>query len=272
MPTVLLVGGHESADGRDLLPYAQACSPRAAVVAVSELGKVVSAALESTAAPVCIVPMTLGRDPGLVSETARALRRHARGVSAGRVALTRPFSTAEHLVGWLRAAADGMGRRPLTQDKDASPAVLVTAPVADPVADAELFRVARLMRQHGRHRSVEVALVGGDPDVTEGVERCRRLGAGRIVVMSAGFADPLFPRAPDVSAGAPILSAELVSMVVSARCAMALHALAEHCHDGIVVGLDAEHDHNFAYAHADFDWGPDTHPLPGFRSSAHSQL
>lgn len=65
--------------------------------------------------------------------------------------LAEPFGTSQHLVAWLRAAA---GRVPETS------ALLVTAPSGDPFEDAELYRIAALVRRYGRSGLVEVAFTG----------------------------------------------------------------------------------------------------------------
>ncbi|MFD9636968.1 cobalamin biosynthesis protein CbiX, partial [Streptomyces violascens] len=80
----MLVTGHE----RD---------PDASITTVARGGKAVQRAVSDALAlaelPVIVIPMTLGRAPGLVADAARALRWLARGDGAGRVALTDPFGT-----------------------------------------------------------------------------------------------------------------------------------------------------------------------------------
>lgn len=228
--TVVLAGGHEGG---------------AAAGAVSSGRPLTGAVREALAAspdPVCVVPMTLGRDPGLIADCARALRWLGREEGRGRLALAPPFATADHLTAWLRTAA----LRAIREAPDTS-AVLVTAPAAGPFEDADLFRVARLVRQHGHHRWVEVAFDGGDPDLAEGVERCRRLGADQVGLIRAAFtaADGV----PDgVLDTGPLLSEAAIAQVVRARVQEALHRLA-HGQDGIAEGLDAEHGHGYAHAH-----------------------
>ncbi|WBP86058.1 sirohydrochlorin chelatase [Kitasatospora cathayae] len=243
---VVLAGGHESGGGRDLAalvqgePAGHAPVVLAAAAAGRPLAEAVRSALAAGDAPVCVVPMTLGRDPKLVADTARALRWLATGEGRGRLALTAPFGAAEHLIGWLRAAAASAGN---------GDAVLVTAPAAGPFEDAELFRIARLVRQYGRHRLVEVALAGGDPSPAEGAERCRLLGAERITAVPASFG-PALPAGPleGVRDGGPLLRPSAIGGVIAARTAAALHLLG-HGEDGIRAGLDAEHGHGYAHSH-----------------------
>ncbi|MFE4516581.1 sirohydrochlorin chelatase [Kitasatospora sp. NPDC056783] len=241
--TVVLAGGHESDGGRTLAalvaPGAAGPVVHAAAPSGRPLGEAVRSALAAAGdGPVCVVPMTLGRDPKLVADTARALRWLAAGEGRGRLALTAPFGTADHLIGWLRAAA---GTAP-------DGAVLVTAPVAGPFEDAELFRIARLARQYGRHRWVEVAFDGGDPDPAEGAERCRLLGAREVTAVPASFGPALRGALPGVRDGGPLLRPSAVAGVVAARTAAALHLLG-HGEDGILAGLDAEHGHGYAHSH-----------------------
>ncbi|MET8540365.1 cobalamin biosynthesis protein CbiX [Kitasatospora sp. NPDC004799] len=242
--TAVLAGGHESDGGRDL---AALVAPGSTVHAAAPAGRPLTEAVRSALAaagdgPVCVVPMTLGRDPRLVADTARALRWLAAGEARGRLALTAPFGAADHLIGWLRAAA---GTAP-------DGAVLVTAPAAGPFEDAELFRIARLARQYGRHRWVEVAFDGGDPDPAEGAERCRLLGAREVTAVPASFGPALRTVLPGVRDGGPLLRPSAVAGVVAARTAAALHLLG-HGEDGIRAGLDAEHGHGHAHSHGPGD-------------------
>ncbi|WP_051967523.1 sirohydrochlorin chelatase [Kitasatospora mediocidica] len=257
--TLVLVGGHESARAADLRQF---CSDSAdsspdgspdsgafgafrAVPVGRELATAVTDALAHADRPVCVLPMTLGRDPGLVADTARALRwLTATGHRApGRIVLAEPFGTPAHLIGWLRAAA---GRTAGARREDC--AMLVTAPAAGPFEDAELFRVARLVSRYGTHRRVEVAFDGGDPSPPEGVQRCLRLGARRVVLLSAGFGPASTRPVQDAEDGGPLLGAPALAAVLRARTAAALHRLA-HGDDGIAAGLDAEHGHGYAHTH-----------------------
>ncbi|WP_207892088.1 cobalamin biosynthesis protein CbiX [Streptacidiphilus pinicola] len=286
--TLVLVGGHESVGAQELRPLVERGTAFRAVTVGRELTRAVMDALTAVPErPVCVVPMTLGRDPRLVADAARALRwltreRGAdvrRGDHRGadvrggdvrggkRIALTEPFGSAGHLVGWLRAAtgracadlaADPTNAVATDRPSTGAPgpdagatAVLLTAPAAGPFEDAELFRVARLVRQYGAHRWVEVAFHGGDPDLANGVDRCRRLGAARVLLVPAGFA-PAAPTPTSTAAvvdGGPLLTPYAVAGVLTARTQEALRRLREG-DDGIADGLDAEHGHGYAHTHA----------------------
>ncbi|MFE2287415.1 sirohydrochlorin chelatase [Streptomyces sp. NPDC059443] len=228
--TVILAGGHEGG------------AAAGALSAGRPLAEAVRRALAASPAPVCVVPMTLGRDPALIADCARALRWLGRDEGLGRLALTPPFATVDHLTAWLRTAA----LKAVREAPDTS-AVLVTAPAAGPFEDADLFRVARLVRQYGHHRWVEVAFDGGDPDLAEGVERCRRLGAVQVALIRAAFDAPAELPAGVLDTG-PLLSEAAIAEVVRARVQEALHRLA-HGQDGTAEGLDAEHGHGYAHAH-----------------------
>ncbi|ROQ59550.1 hypothetical protein EDD93_6947 [Streptomyces sp. 840.1] len=238
---VIAVCGREAAYGRALEGL---LDPGVHVVPSGrELFRSVSAHLrrgEETA----VVPMTLGRDPELVADTARTLCAVPRSEQAATV-LTEPFGTAQHLVGWLRAAA---GRVPGTS------ALLVTAPAGDPFEDAELYRIAALVRRYGRHALVEVAFTGGDPDPAAGVRRCGLLGAERVTLLPAGFAAPELPgpaggAGPPVDLAGPLVSASALRRVLAERVADARRRRSEHGDDGIAAGLTAAENHGHSHTH-----------------------
>lgn len=246
---VILVGGHESDGGRTLPAPADLRTPGGRVGPVvrttgggRDLERTLARALEARTSgpPVVVVPMTLGRDPRLVSDTARTVRWAARGVDTGALALAPPFGTADHLVGHLRTACRRLG--------DDGAAILITAPAADPFDDAELYRVAALVRTHSPHEIVEVGLRRPGSGLEVGLERCRLLGAARIAVVPAELG------VPDGADG-PLLSAPAIASIVAARVATALHRLADHGDDGVAAAHDADHHHGFAHSHGDDEHG-----------------
>ncbi|MCC2314728.1 hypothetical protein [Cellulomonas xiejunii] len=244
---VVLVGGHESADGADLAPVVQQL-PEAAVSTPgrSLLGQV-RAALAGSDAPVVVLPMTWGRDPVMIAETARTLRWVAGGDAHGRVALSEPFGTTDHLIALLRTAATR------TATRWPGSGLVVSAPRASPFDDAELHRVAHLVRVHGAGLEIGVACVGEPADLTLAVDRVRALRAGHVAVVPAGFATacPEADALADVDFVGPLMTTSAVLRVVRERTVGALHDL-EHGHDGIAAGLDADHGHGYAHSH-----GPD---------------
>ncbi|MFJ6215777.1 sirohydrochlorin chelatase [Streptomyces sp. NPDC092296] len=69
-------------------------------------------------------------------------------------------------------------------DRAETTVLLVGRGSTDPDANAEVLKVARLLWEGRGLAGVEAAFVSlADPDVPAGLERCRRLGAGRIVVL-----------------------------------------------------------------------------------------
>lgn len=267
---VILVGGHESDGGRTLpapedlrAPGGPGASATAVTAAGRDLERTLDAALRDRepGRPVVVVPMTLGRDPRLVSDTARTVRWAARR-GADALALSPPFGTSDHLIGHLRVAC-----RRLAAD---GAAILITAAAADPFDDAELYRVAALVRTHAPHTLVEVGLRRPGSGLEDGLERCRRLGASRIAVVPADFG------VPDGADG-PLLSAPAIASIVAARVATALHRLA-HDDDGVAAAHDADHHHGFAHSHGDDGHGhPHGHAHGGHdhshpHSHAHDHL
>lgn len=238
--TVVLAVGAEATP--DPVPGILAAAPgRPLAEAVRE------AASAHPGAAVVVVPMTFGRDPSLVANCARTLRDVRGTLGSARVCLAAPFGDAGQLVAYLRAAVrrDAPAGAP---GEGAHDAVLVTAPSIDPFADAELFRVARLVRQYGRPSLVEVAFAGGaepDPDLAGGLERCRRLGAERPLVIQAVV-------------GAPLLSGPAVRAVVDRRVHQATHQLG-HGDDGVDAALGAEDGHGYAHSHVAADGSVYTH-------------
>ncbi|WP_405194712.1 sirohydrochlorin chelatase [Streptomyces anulatus] len=251
---VLAVCGHEAARGEEL---ERLLGP--GVTAVSggrALYRALAARPEGAAA---VVPMTLGREPGLVADAARTVRSLPTRLHRG-VVLTEPFGNAEHLAGWLRAAANTV---------PASSALLVSAPSGDPFEDAELFRIARLVRCHGRHRLVEVAFTGGDPDPAEGVRRCALLGATRVALLTAAFTGVEPPEPPpgvEVVSSGPLLSPAALARVAAARVAAARERLREHGDDGVARALTAADHHGYNHTHPP---GSGHSHAPGHRGHEH---
>jgi sirohydrochlorin cobaltochelatase len=238
---LVLVGGHESRDGRALAalaawpellgepPLRIAAAGRSLAAAIGQ-----KAGTQGFRGPIVVVPMTLGRDPRLVADTARTVRWIARDRPERAIVLAEPFGTPDHLVSWLRAACR-------THPSDT--AILIAAPAADPFDDAELHRIAALVRVFGTHPLVEVALLTpGDQALQAGIERCRRLGADRVAVVPASFGTP-------AGTAGPLLAPVAVASVVSARVVAACRRLAESGEDGVDAALAADHQHGFAHAH-----------------------
>lgn len=235
---VIAVCGHEAAHGRALDGVVG--TGVSVVSSGRELFRSIAAHGRRNAETV-VVPMTLGRDPELVADTARTLRAVPAG-ERGTTVLAEPFGTSQHLVAWLRAAA---GRVPETS------ALLLTAPSGDPFEDAELYRIAALVRRYGRNGLVEVAFTGGDPDPAEGIRRCRLLGAQRVALVPAAFALPDVPEAATVPVdrAGPLIPASALRRVLGERIADARRRLHDHGDDGVAAGLTAAENHGHSHTH-----------------------
>ncbi|AWB86143.1 hypothetical protein [Mycetocola zhujimingii] len=250
--SVVLVGGHESHHGADIR-YLQDDLDRTTVSPAGRpLHNTVKRLLASSGEPVVVVPMTFGRDPSFVADVAKTLKWLSAGIEAPaaavpRVALAPDFGTLDHLTAWLRTAA--------TQVRQSNPeaAVLISAASANPFDDAEVFRIAHLVRTHGAGNEVEVAIDDGRGGPAA-VDKLKRLGFNEIVVVPAGFQrSPAGSWDNDADAGVrfygPIMSERAVTLVVHQRVADALHSLG-HGNDGIDAGLMADHGHGYAHSHA----------------------
>lgn len=228
----VLVGGHERGRRSDVVAPGRQLQQA-----------VIDALIEQPV--VVVVPMTFGRDPAMVADTAKTLRWLAPS-HPGRVALAAPFGTADHLVALLRGAA----RRAREADPDAG--LIVAAPASNPFDDAELHRLAHLVRVHGAGIPVEVALLDDDADVVVAHDRLRRLGVPSSVVVPAGFGcGPVPVDVAGLSAHGPLLGEAAIARIIGSRADEARHVLLDHGDDGIAAGLDADHDHGYAHTHHD---------------------
>jgi hypothetical protein len=273
---VVLVGGHESDGGAALARFEHLLPGAVALPPGRRLHDAVTRA-RAAGDTVVVVPMTYGRDPTMVADTARTLRWIAdREGGPPAVALAAPFGVPDHLTARLRAVAD----RVRTDDPGA--ALVVAARAGGPFDDAELHRVAHLVRVHGADVEVAVATLGGDAadgaDLALALDRLRRLGFARSVVVPAGFAPGL-----DVDAGraglagmtqaGPLMGDAAVARIVTERVEAARHDLG-HGRDGIAAGLAADHDHGYAHSHAapghDHHGGP-AHDHPHDHHDHHDQ-
>ena len=233
--------------------------PRSTAVAVGRrLHDVVGAALDA-GDTVVVVPVTFGRDPTMVADAAKTLRWLAT-TRRGALALTAPFGGPDHLVARLRAVVRAVG------DRDPGAAIVVAARASNPFDDAELRRIAHLVAVHGAGAEVLAATVVADTELAAPVERLRRLGFPRAVVVPAGFArafgvDPAAAAFVGTTFHGALLGDATVARIVAERVAAAVHDL-DHGWDGIDAGLGADHDHGYAHSHdheGGHDHGADPH-------------
>ncbi|TDC84617.1 cobalamin biosynthesis protein CbiX [Actinomadura sp. 7K507] len=244
---VLPVGGHES------------IAAGAAPVTMPGAGEIrgpgngLRAALADRRRAV-VVPMTLGRDPDLAPASAQTLAWAARDRPRGDLLLAAPLGTVTHLVGWIRAAVmraarTGDGAYPDSGSTTGSTtgAVLLVAPAAGPDADAELFKVARLVWHYLPVHRVEVALDGGEPGAAEGVERCHRLGAREVTLVPASFVPP--PACPGAVSAGPLLRPAAISALIRERVAEAERRWERDGDDGLAVATRHGHSHSHSHSH-----------------------
>ena len=236
---VVLVGGHESSDGGDLARFDDVDERVSVATPGRGLHNALTAFLDD-GETVVVLPMTFGRNPTMVADTAKTLKwlapRHP-----GRLALAAPFGQPDHLIAWLRTAANR------ARATDAGTALLIVAPRSNAFDEAELHRIAYLVAAHGALPEVAVAIADDVDAVSAAEQRLRRLGAIRVAAVPAGFAAHLpVTDAEDLS---PLMSHSAVRRVVHTRVRAALAALAAGS-DGIDQGLAADHDHGYAHSHA----------------------
>lgn len=259
---VILVGGHESADGADLVRFEADVEGAISAKPGRGFHNTVSAAL-TAGETVVVVPMTFGRNPTMVADAAKTLAWLA-NTYRGRVALAPPFGQLDHLTAWLRTTANR------AKAKDPSTALLIVAPPSNPFDEAELHRLAYLVATHGALGEVGVAIADDEAGLTASLDRLRRLGAERIVTVSAGFtATPPFA---DTEYAASLMSDAAIIRVIRTRVRDALEALEalEAGQDGISDGLMADHGHGYAHSHA-FEEGQGTgHAHGHFHAHARS--
>ena len=241
----VLVGGHESADGADLARFEPLVDGSRAARPGRRFHDLVSAAL-ADGDTVVVVPMTFGRNPTMVADTAKTLRwlgaKHP-----GRIALAADFGTIDHLTAWLRTAANAV------RADDPTAGIIVAATRSNPFDEAELHRIAYLVAAHGAAGEVFPAIVDDD-GVAPVVARLHRLGIERSVVLPAGFAaasaEPFGTgQLAGARFGGALMSDAAVARTVRDRVAAALADLAAG-RDGIAAGLDADHGHGYAHSHA----------------------
>jgi len=252
---ILLVGGHESADGADLVRLEDAVPGAQATRPGRGFHNLVSDAL-SSGETVAVVPMTFGRNPTMVADTAKTLRWLA-AKHPGRICLTAPFGTIDHLTAWLRTAANAV------RAGDADAGLVVYATRSNPFDEAELHRIAYLAATHGAAEEMFPAILDETRGIRPTVERLRRLGIPRVALLPAGFAHHA-PEAlgtgvlADVRFAGPLMTDAAIARVVRTRVAAAMEDLATG-HDGIAAGLDADHGHGYAHSHA-FEESQGGHP------------
>lgn len=238
---IVLLAGPEVTDPDRWRAALPALLPGREAVLADTPADAADAVAEAAGRPCVVVPLTTGRFPSTISDAARAVK-WVRDESGARACISAPPGDATRTVSALRA---NIGR-----GVPAGSWALVASAPLDSFADAELFRLARLAATH-KATPVEVAFDDGggvSPTIAEGLDRCRRLGAGDVTVLRADLT--LAPADGQI----PLWSVPVLATLLALLADAALDALAAG-DDGIDAALDADHGHGYAHSHGDEEGG-----------------
>lgn len=259
---VLLVGGHESADGEDLVRL-RGVGLHAVPTAAGRALHDKTARLLDDGRTVVVVPMTFGRDVTMVANAAKTLNWLAPN-HRGRIALAGSFGTADHLSAWLRTAANRAAAA------DPSTAMLVQIPRSNPFDEAEMARIAYLVGAYGALPEIAVTVGLDETSAARSVDRMHRLGHPSVAIVPGGFAaEPLVHRHDGTSSAGPLMTDASIARIVRERVEGALTDLAAG-DDGIDAGLLADHGHGYAHSHAFEEGGSHPHGHSHAHGHAHS--
>jgi len=140
--------------------------------------------------PIVAVPLMLSAAGHAKGDIPAALARERTRHPGLTWTYARPLGPHADLVNLLAARVDACGSgggsqggRPPVVSTDAPAVLLVGRGSTDPDANADVVKTARLLWEGRDYPLAETAFVSlARPDVAEGLERCRLLGARRIVV------------------------------------------------------------------------------------------
>lgn len=196
----------------------------------------------------------------------------------------RPLGTHPTVLGLLAARLTVV----LPPERADTAVLLVGRGTTDPDANAEVYKMARLLHEGRDLSMVEPAFVSlARPSVADGLERCRRLGARRIVVLPYFLFPGVLPdrvsaQAVEWAAGHPGVelsvagllgdSAELADLVLeryaeaiagqaSMNCDTCLYRVALPGFEHRVGAAQRPHDH---------PQDPTGHPHPGHHHAGHA--
>jgi sirohydrochlorin cobaltochelatase len=182
------------------------------------------------------------------------------------VAYGRPLGPHPAVLALLRA------RLAATGADEHTTVLVVGRGSSDPDANAEVAKVARLLAETTDVAGVEYAFVSlTPPDTTGGLDRCRRLGAARVVVLPYFLFTGVLPRRVAAQAaayrGVPVRTAavlgdcdELADLVIERyhealagdvrmNCDTCLYRIALPGHAHRVGAAQVPHDHPHDHAH-----------------------
>jgi sirohydrochlorin cobaltochelatase len=250
-----LAGGSAAGEVLPLTTALQAAAARAESIVVQRLGLVADPEIESEI--VAMLRWAHGRWP-------------ERQVIAAKPLLGRPYMVSR-LAGRTEEAAGRTGEQgnrgageqatmPIAHGPEATAVLLVAAGSGEAEANADVARLARLLWEGHDWATVEIAFARQSaPDVAAGLERCRRLGATRVIVLplaalpgtTSEQIEAQVARARgsvpglEVVAGKPPGTAEGLGAIAADRYREALGL-------GVPVGAHGhDHDHGIA-----LDFGP----------------
>ncbi|KRV49288.1 cobalamin biosynthesis protein CbiX [Wenjunlia vitaminophila] len=132
-----------------------------------------------------VVPLTLSPTGPETAQIPSALAAEERRHPGTSYVLGRPLGPDPALLGALeRRIEEVLGGRRSPMDRARTTVLLVGRGSTDPYANAEAHRAARLLWEGRGLAGVETAFVSlAAPDVPAGLDRCRTLGARRVVVL-----------------------------------------------------------------------------------------
>jgi sirohydrochlorin cobaltochelatase len=146
--------------------------------------------LAAAPGPIVAVPLMLSAAGHAKGDIPAALARERTRHPGLTWTYARPLGPHADLVNLLAARVDACGSgggsqggRPPVVSTDAPAVLLVGRGSTDPDANADVVKTARLLWEGRDYPLAETAFVSlAQPDVAQGLERCRLLGARRIVV------------------------------------------------------------------------------------------
>ncbi len=167
----------------------------------------------SGARRLAVVPLTLVSAGHAKGDIPAALARERRRHPGLTVAYGRPLGPHPTVLAVLRRRLAALDAGPDTT------VLLVGRGSTDPDANAEVAKTARLLAETTPLAGVEYAFVSlAPPDTVTGLDRCRRLGASRIVVLPYFLFTGVLPRrvarqATDWGAGNPSVSVSCAEVI-----------------------------------------------------------
>jgi sirohydrochlorin cobaltochelatase len=275
--TALLIAGHGSADpegAEQFRRFVKRVGTRLEVpvsggfieLSAPPLGEAVTELVTAGARRLAAVPLMLVAAGHAKGDIPAALARERARHPGLTVAYGRPLGPHPAVLALLRARLAAAGA-------DEHTTVLVVGRgSSDPDANAEVAKLARLLAETTDVAGVEYAFVSlAPPDTNAGLDRCRRLGAARVVVLPYFLFTGVLPRRVSAQAasyqGVPVRTAavlgdcdELADLVIERyhealagdvrmNCDTCLYRVALPGHAHRVGAAQVPHDHPHDHTH-----------------------